>query len=78
MEHLTPETLARLVDEAPSETEAEHLAQCARCTAERDAYEEQTTALGSLADLRARGARGTRSRPGSSARDWCAGAPGWT
>jgi hypothetical protein len=53
MEHLTPETLARLVDEAPSETEAEHLAQCARCTAERDAYEEQTTALGSLADLRA-------------------------
>ncbi len=57
MEHLNLETLARLVDEAPSQSEAEHLKECRRCSAELEALAEQTAALGALADMRpARGA----------------------
>lgn len=57
MEHLTLETLARLVDETAVGADAEHLAGCERCAAELDALREQTAALGALADMRpARGA----------------------
>lgn len=52
MEHLTPDALARLVDEPPTGAEAEHLDDCARCAAELDALQEQTEALAHLADLR--------------------------
>jgi hypothetical protein len=52
MEHLTPDALARLVDEPPTGAEAAHLAECPRCAAELDALQEQTEALGHLADLR--------------------------
>lgn len=52
MEHLTPDALARLVDEPPTGAEAEHLEDCPRCAAELDALQEQTEALGHLADLR--------------------------
>jgi hypothetical protein len=51
MEHLTKETLARLVDEAPGATEAEHLAACELCARELARYEEQTGALGSLPEI---------------------------
>ena len=46
MEHLSLETLARLVDD-----EAEHLAVCARCARELVALREQTGALGGLPEL---------------------------
>lgn len=49
--HLDSETLARLADEAPSPTEAAHLAACGECAAEREALAEQTTLLGSLGPL---------------------------
>jgi hypothetical protein len=51
MEHLTKETLARLVDEAPGATEAEHLAACELCTRELARYEEQTGALAALPEI---------------------------
>lgn len=52
MDHLSPETLARLVDEAPSPEERLHLAACAACAAELRALREQTEALADLPDLR--------------------------
>lgn len=51
MEHLTAETLARLVDDDASAEERTHLEGCARCSEELRAYEEQTWALGSLPEL---------------------------
>ncbi|HUF76543.1 MAG TPA: hypothetical protein VMM35_09710 [Longimicrobiales bacterium] len=51
MEHLTRETLARLVDEAPGRAEAEHLATCELCTQELVGYEEQTGALAALPEI---------------------------
>jgi hypothetical protein len=54
MEHLTVETLARLVDEAPGteETEeVEHLALCESCSAELAAFREQTEALAGLPEI---------------------------
>jgi hypothetical protein len=51
MEHLTMETLARLVDERPGPEEAEHLAGCAACSSELLALEEQTEALGGLPEI---------------------------
>jgi hypothetical protein len=51
MEHLTVETLARLVDEAPGTEEAEHLAVCEPCSAELAALKEQTEALAGLPEL---------------------------
>lgn len=50
MRHLTPETLARLVDEAPGAAEAAHLEACDDCRAELDAVRAQTAALGRLPD----------------------------
>jgi hypothetical protein len=51
MEHLTAETLARLVDEAPSATEAGHLATCDVCSGELSAYREQTEGLAALPEI---------------------------
>lgn len=51
MEHLSIEQLARLVDEAPTETEAAHLATCAECANEREALRRQTAALGALPEI---------------------------
>lgn len=52
MEHLTPETLARLVSEAPDARERRHLAECPDCRAELEAMKSQTLALGRLPNLR--------------------------
>ena len=52
MEHLTHETLARLVDERPSPMEREHLGVCSRCAEEFRAFRLQSDALGGLAALR--------------------------
>jgi hypothetical protein len=52
MEHLTNETLARLVDEAPDAGERAHLNRCRRCRDELDAMQAQTLGLSHLPDLR--------------------------
>ncbi len=52
MEHLTHETLARLVDERPNPDEREHLKACNRCAEEFRALRLQSDALGGLAALR--------------------------
>jgi len=52
MGHLTIESLARLVSEAPSPEEQEHLDSCPTCQAELAALEAQTEAVGALPDLR--------------------------
>jgi len=52
MEHLSTETLARLVDEAPSVDEAKHLEACTGCVGQIEELREQTAALGALPDLR--------------------------
>ncbi|HSJ23833.1 MAG TPA: hypothetical protein VK929_04045 [Longimicrobiales bacterium] len=51
MSHLTPEALARLVDEAPTSHEAEHLAACHGCRTELDAMREDVQALAMLPDM---------------------------
>ncbi len=52
MGHLTTESLARIVSEAPYPEEKDHLDSCPVCQAELKALREQTEALGSLPDLR--------------------------
>lgn len=52
MGHLTTETLARLVSEAPSTEESSHLQTCEVCRGELLVLREQTEALGALPDLR--------------------------
>ena len=52
MEHLTKETLARLVDERPNPEQREHLSSCTVCGLELRGLRRQTEALGSLPDLR--------------------------
>lgn len=52
MEHLTHETLARLVDESPRPEEAEHLGTCPRCRMELDALRAQTQMLATLPEIR--------------------------
>lgn len=52
MEHLTNETLARLVDERPNPAQREHLSSCTVCALELRDLRQQTEALGSLPDLR--------------------------
>jgi hypothetical protein len=49
MSHLTPESLARLVDESPTADEAAHVAECPRCRDTLDDLRAQTVALGRLA-----------------------------
>lgn len=51
MSHLTLETLARLVDEAPDGETALHLEHCVGCRRELEAMIAQTAALGDLPDL---------------------------
>jgi hypothetical protein len=51
MEHLTAETMARLVDETPSAREAKHLATCDVCSSELSAYREQTEGLAALPEI---------------------------
>ena len=52
MEHLTHDTLARLVDERANPEEREHLEACSRCAEEFRALRLQSDALGGLAALR--------------------------
>lgn len=51
MSHLTLEALARLLDEAPTRDEREHLEGCAACRAELQALEEERAELASLPAL---------------------------
>jgi hypothetical protein len=51
MEHVTAEALARLVDEEPTPEEAEHLAACERCAADRKAFQEQYAMLRGLPEI---------------------------
>jgi hypothetical protein len=51
MEHLSPETLGRLVDESPNTEERAHLEACAACREELVAIERQTLALGALPEI---------------------------
>lgn len=50
MSHLTLETLARLVDESPEPTEAEHLDLCEQCHAELELLRADAAALRHIAD----------------------------
>lgn len=52
MEHLSLETLARLVDESPAPEEAVHLDTCAACREELEALRGQTEGLSLLPDVR--------------------------
>jgi hypothetical protein len=51
MSHLTHETLARLVDEAPTAAEAAHLGACAECRVVLEAMQEDVHALSLLPDI---------------------------
>lgn len=51
MEHLTAETLARLVDEDPQPTERAHLDACESCARELAALHDQTEALATLPEI---------------------------
>jgi hypothetical protein len=51
-QHLSPEALARLVDEAATRDEHAHLAECAQCVEALDELRDQTAALGRLPDVR--------------------------
>lgn len=52
MGHLNIESLARLVSEAPSPEEEQHLEACSACRLELRGIREQTESIGSLPDLR--------------------------
>lgn len=52
MEHLSLDTLARLVDERPTPGEREHLASCGRCAEDLRSMRYQTEALGALPAVR--------------------------
>jgi hypothetical protein len=51
MSHLTLETIARLVEEEPTRTEASHLQECEECRAVLDAMHEDLHALTLLPDI---------------------------
>src|SRR5690606_13500063 len=51
MQHLSPEALARLVEERPLEEESLHLELCGDCRAELESMREQTLALRALPGL---------------------------
>ena len=51
MSHLTLETLARLVDEAPAPEERTHLDGCAHCTAELETLRADAAALAALPEI---------------------------
>ena len=48
MQHLMPETLARLVDEAPNDVESRHLAECDECRADLEGMRADYAALRNL------------------------------
>jgi len=48
MQHLMPETLARLVDEAPNDVESRHLAECDDCRADLEGMRADYSALKNL------------------------------
>ena len=48
MQHLMPETLARLVDEAPNDVESRHLAECDECRADLEGMRADYAALKNL------------------------------
>ena len=52
MEHLSPESLARLVGDPPTADDLRHLDSCDACAAELQMLRQQTTLLGSLPDMR--------------------------
>ena len=52
MEHLSPETLGRLVNDLPSASDLRHLDSCEACAAELEVLRQQTTILGRLPDMR--------------------------
>ena len=52
MEHLTQDTLARLVDERPNPDERDHIKTCRRCAEALRAFRLQSEALGALPALR--------------------------
>ena len=52
MEHLTQDTLARLVDERPNPDERDHIKTCRRCAEALRAFRLQSEALGGLPALR--------------------------
>lgn len=52
MEHLSPEELARLVDEQPATDEMRHLGACEVCSHELEALRQQTRALHALPEIR--------------------------
>jgi hypothetical protein len=51
MSHLSPETMARLVEDAPNTEESAHLEACASCRAELEAMTEDVNALRMLPDM---------------------------
>jgi hypothetical protein len=51
MEHLTAETLARLVDDDPQAMESAHLEACEACASELAALRDQTEALSMLPEI---------------------------
>lgn len=51
MEHLSAETLARLVDDSATAEEGEHIAACERCARELERYRDQTELLRGLPEL---------------------------
>jgi hypothetical protein len=51
MSHLTPEALARLLDEAPTAQEAAHLDTCAHCRAELEQMRDDVQSLSMLPDV---------------------------
>lgn len=52
MEHLSPDTIARLVDDVPDDAETDHLARCEACAGELELARATTEALGQLPDVR--------------------------
>ena len=52
MEHLSPESLARLVGDPPTADDLRHLDGCEACAAELQMLRQQTTLLGGLPDMR--------------------------
>ena len=52
MEHLSPETLGRLVSDPPTAQEIQHLDVCEACAAELEMLRQQTILLGGLPDMR--------------------------
>lgn len=75
MQHLSPEDLARLVEEEPGSAEALHLEVCGDCRAEREGLERQARALRALPPLSPPPAAWTALEERLDAEGLLAGAP---